>query len=312
MFRYHFKSIEETWSSVETDHFEPKQALMTIERDQWAHPAEFVLSLIGCAVGFGNVWRYPYIAYQNGGGAFLLPYFTVYLLVGIPLYYLEMCLGQFASIGVSKIFRVSRIWKGSIEWVSLSLNCNHSVPCLGLGWCICFQIFLSSIYYNMILGWVLIYLFDSFRKRLRWASCDNEWNTVSCRTLGQNNWMSNLLFLVRSGLQRRTQQSHVRFYQCRWIARTIVQWGKWPQLNTLSSCQTNRAPCMKVIMIYRRFVLKQSDSFEHFGLPTWRLSLSLLVAWILVYVCIFKGIKSSGKVSNDCCALDINRTTYSR
>ena len=85
---------------------------MKVERDQWDHPAEFVLSLIGCAVGFGNVWRYPYIAYQNGGGAFIIPYFTIYLLVGIPLYYMEMCLGQFASIGVSKVFRISRIWKG--------------------------------------------------------------------------------------------------------------------------------------------------------------------------------------------------------
>lgn len=82
------------------------------EREVWSNPLELVFSLIGCAVGFGNVWRYPYIAYQNGGGAFVIPYFIMYFVLGIPLYYLHLSLGQFAGVGLSKIFRLSRLWKG--------------------------------------------------------------------------------------------------------------------------------------------------------------------------------------------------------
>ena len=67
-----------------------------------------------------------------------------------------------------------------------------------------------------------------------------------------------------------------------------------------------------LILIDRRFVLKQSDSFENFGTPTWKLSLSLFLAWVLVYICIFKGIKSSGKVSGKSYALAIHCTIYLR
>lgn len=44
------------------------------ERANWGHPVEFILSCLNFALGLGNVWRYPYLAYRNGGGAFLIPY----------------------------------------------------------------------------------------------------------------------------------------------------------------------------------------------------------------------------------------------
>ncbi|CAF4340874.1 unnamed protein product, partial [Adineta steineri] len=67
------------------------------DREEWDRPIEFFLSLIGCSIGLGNVWRYPYIAFKNGGGAFIIPYFCVYFLIGTPLFFLEMSLGQFTS-----------------------------------------------------------------------------------------------------------------------------------------------------------------------------------------------------------------------
>ncbi len=49
--------------------------------------------------GLGNVWRFPFTAYENGGGAFLIPYICVLMLVGRPLYFMELALGQFSSAG---------------------------------------------------------------------------------------------------------------------------------------------------------------------------------------------------------------------
>ena len=53
--------------------------------------------------GLGNVWRFPFTAYENGGGAFLIPYICVLMLVGRPLYFMELALGQFSSAGQRRI-----------------------------------------------------------------------------------------------------------------------------------------------------------------------------------------------------------------
>ena len=67
---------------------------MQHEREQWGTRAGFLLAAIGSAVGLGNIWRFPYIAYDNGGGAFLLPYLVALLTAGIPLLVLEYSLGH--------------------------------------------------------------------------------------------------------------------------------------------------------------------------------------------------------------------------
>lgn len=62
------------------------------------------MSCIAMSVGLGNIWRFPFTAYENGGGAFLIPYIIVLIVVGRPLYYMEMALGQFSSKGNVKMF----------------------------------------------------------------------------------------------------------------------------------------------------------------------------------------------------------------
>ncbi len=64
------------------------------------------------SVGLGNVWRFPFVAYDNGGGAFLIPYFIVLIIIGRPLYFLEMVIGQFSSSGTVKIWNVAPLAKG--------------------------------------------------------------------------------------------------------------------------------------------------------------------------------------------------------
>ncbi len=60
------------------------------ERQQWDKPIEFLLSCIAMSVGLGNVWRFPYTAYSNGGGAFLIPYLVVLFFIGKPVSYTQV------------------------------------------------------------------------------------------------------------------------------------------------------------------------------------------------------------------------------
>jgi len=67
----------------------PEEEDEELDRGHWGSKAEFILSCIGFSVGIGNVWRFPYLAYKNGGGAFLVPYFILLIFVGKPMYYLK-------------------------------------------------------------------------------------------------------------------------------------------------------------------------------------------------------------------------------
>ncbi|CAF4053272.1 unnamed protein product [Adineta steineri] len=145
------------------------------DREEWDRPIEFFLSLIGCSIGLGNVWRYPYIAFKNGGGAFIIPYFCVYFLIGTPLFFLEMSLGQFTSSGSAAAFKMTRMFKG-------------------LGWATAINSFLVSIYYNIIIAWCLFYFFASFRSKLQWSDCGNWWNTERCANPETLNLMNSTLF----------------------------------------------------------------------------------------------------------------------
>lgn len=82
------------------------------EREKWDNGVEFLLSCIAMSVGLGNVWKFPSTAFRNGGGAFVIPYMIVLLVVGRPVYYLEMVMGQFSSRGSVKVYDVSPVLRG--------------------------------------------------------------------------------------------------------------------------------------------------------------------------------------------------------
>lgn len=82
------------------------------ERGNWSGRFDFVLSLLGYAVGLGNIWRFPYLCYRNGGGAFLMPFLLMMVIVGIPLFYMEASLGQFCSAGPLACWEFVPLFKG--------------------------------------------------------------------------------------------------------------------------------------------------------------------------------------------------------
>ena len=77
-------------------------------RDQWDSRLMFIITSIGAAVGLGNIWRFPYNAYEYGGGAFLIPYALVAVFVGFPIFVVEIALGQILQRGALDALRAVR------------------------------------------------------------------------------------------------------------------------------------------------------------------------------------------------------------
>ena len=109
------------------------------DRETWGSNLDFLLSIIGFAVDLANVWRFPYLCYKNGGGAFLIPYILMLTLGALPLFYMELILGQFHRQGPISVWRISPIFKGNKVGVEMKYkikNCRCRVLC-GFGCIFC-------------------------------------------------------------------------------------------------------------------------------------------------------------------------------
>ncbi|XP_034022307.1 solute carrier family 6 member 22, tandem duplicate 1 [Thalassophryne amazonica] len=201
-------------------------------RGQWSNKIEFLLAVAGQIIGLGNVWRFPYLCYKNGGGVFFFPYVLFLFTCGIPLFLLETAIGQYTNQG--------------------AITCFQKICPLfeGVGYGSQVVILYSSIYYIIILAWAFFYLFSSFKSELPWASCNNNWNTETCMEFDRKlfNW-------------------------------TIPQNATSP-----------------VREFWERRVLNITGSIHELGNIRWELALCLLLSWIICYFCVWKGVKSTGKV----------------
>ncbi|CAH1279682.1 unnamed protein product [Diabrotica balteata] len=122
-------------------------------RAEWSGKLQFFLSIIGYSVGLGNIWRFPYLCQQNGGGAFLIPFAIMLVLEGIPLFLIELGIGQKMRLGCLGVWSTIHPWLG------------------GIGIASCIVTFFVALYYNVIITWCFYYLFNSFQYPLPWESC---------------------------------------------------------------------------------------------------------------------------------------------
>lgn len=287
------------------------------ERGNWSGKLDFLLSCLGYAVGLGNVWRFPYLCFKNGGGSFLIPYFLMLAVIGIPTFLLELKIGQYSALGPVTLYsHLSPLFKG-LGFVNFISQC------------------FVGLYYNMIIAWTIYYFFASLTSELPWADCTNSYNDEvcfsfsgykECEELRLNRTAAgienNIIYLNRTCMQDPAQHSLVREDLWKW-------YGSEKKKN--SSCEEEECEMVRCIYTNTTYcdamegasnsinklfdipvklrksssgqyltksVLHESTSIEpaDFGTPLWKLTLCLLAAWIVIFLCLMKGIKSSGKV----------------
>ncbi|XP_055781473.1 sodium- and chloride-dependent transporter XTRP3A-like isoform X2 [Salvelinus fontinalis] len=183
---------------------------------------QFVLACLSYPVGLGNVWRFPYLCQIHGGGGFLIPYMLMLVLLGVPLFYMELAIGQKMRLGSIGAWRAISPYLGGVGLASVVTSMY------------------LCLYYNVINAWSFWYLFHSFQSVLPWAECP-----------------------VNSNLT-----GHVE--ECE--RATPTQY------------------------FFYRETLDISGSIEENGGIHMGQALCLLLAWIIVYLFIVKGVKSTGKV----------------
>ncbi|XP_027888611.1 sodium- and chloride-dependent GABA transporter ine [Xiphophorus couchianus] len=198
------------------------------QRPTWSGQLDFILATVGYAVGLGNVWRFPYLCYSSGGGAFIIPYLVMVFLCGIPLLFMEFAVGQYSHLGPVHAFaKICPLFKGvGLATVVIS--------------------FVFCTFYNVLMGWAFFYLFNSFRGTLPWSSCNNTWNVVGNCSSGF------------PGNATHLQSSSQQFFDHK--------------------------------------LLEKTSGIEEAGGLQWEVFGCLLLSWIIIYLCTFKGVKSTGKV----------------
>ncbi|XP_076069628.1 sodium-dependent proline transporter-like isoform X2 [Oratosquilla oratoria] len=215
------------------------------ERGHWGSKAEFLLSCIGLSVGIGNVWRFPYLAFENGGAVFLIPYIILLVLIGKPMYLMETAIGQYSQLGPLNVWRCAPVMYGvGVAMVVLSL--------------------LTAIYYNQLMAYSLFYLFASMAPEVPWAKCDPSWADESCFDVG----------LVTCSVLN------------------ITNPGPNDTCTTKTESSASQYWTNYVLEIEKEGLRGPGD----IGTLKWDLSLCLLLSWLTVFLCLMKGVKSSGKV----------------
>jgi NSS family neurotransmitter:Na+ symporter len=125
-------------------------------RESWASRFGFIMATAGFAIGLGNVWRFPYLTGESGGGAFVLVYLVLALLIGIPLFVAEISLGRKAQLTPIAGMQV--------------LTGKKLGPWNLIGWFGVIAAFLIQTYYFVLIGWVIAYMIKTLRGEFRSGS----------------------------------------------------------------------------------------------------------------------------------------------
>ncbi|WAR07900.1 SC6A3-like protein [Mya arenaria] len=208
-------------------------------REKWSGRFEFLLSVVGYTVGLGNIWRFPYFVKRNGGGVALIPFLLFLVTCGGPLYYIEVCLGQFSGKSPFNVWDICPLFRG-IGFVMVGLS------------------LLVIWYFGSCFAWIIYFLIHSFHSSLAWASCGQPWNTELCIDVSTNFTEKKLQLSSNMSDTFNFTTSATEFWENNVLARSRG-------IDDLGSVQLHLLGCQAL-------------------------------GWLIVFLCICKGVKSLGKV----------------
>ncbi|TKR92718.1 hypothetical protein L596_007315 [Steinernema carpocapsae] len=197
----------------------------------------------------------PFSFQTSVPGAFLIPYLLCSFIVGFPVLFLEMSIGQFARTGPATIFR------------------KLAPAFQGIGWGQSSMALLVAIYYNVIVAWTILYLFNIVIGRSGdWGRCDNDFNSPAC--------LSDL----------HTENCWKEYDENLW--KDMVYFNGTCQRD--SKGIKGASPSEEY---FDSYILLKSDSMNDFGGLNIKVMIALAVAWILTALCLIKGVKMIGRIS---------------
>lgn len=187
-------------------------------REVWNTRVGFILAAVGSAVGLGNIWRFSYAAYENGGGAFLIPYFIALLTAGIPLMILEFGMGSKFRGAAPMAFK----------------RAKKSFECIG--WWGVIASFIITTYYSVIMGWSLVYLVKAFT--LGWGSDTGAFFSENLLEISSGPWDFGgfapsvliglvvvwflIWFIEKKGVQKGIERANKVFMPLLWILLIVL------------------------------------------------------------------------------------------
>ena len=210
------------------------------------------------------MWRFPKLAYENGGGSFLIPYFVILFIIGKPMYYLELALGQFSQRGPVKLWNLCPFGYG-----------------VGIGQCIVSII--VAIYYNVILGYCLYYIFASFTSEVPWAKCSSEWGLYgdisadldTCFERGNENSCG-------GGDAANFKENSCQFAAKQYFDKVVLGIDKALTENQTETVDNGTATWTETVT----YALTEPGNI---GEIKWDITLCLLLSWTVVCLCLVKG-----------------------
>ena len=252
-----------------------------INRGEWGNHFEYFLTSLGLAVGLGNVWRFPYVVYTNGGGTFLIPYFLCLLFCGLPLFFMEMLLGQYAGTSCTKLYA-------------------QLIPGIrGLGYGMLAIPSMIALYYTVIMAWSFYYMFMGFRTTLPWKSCTSS-SLIDVATENCYSKFDNDLCDPDQTFWNKT---------CTFKSNFCDHFGF--SLADENSCSngTDNIPISDVTRriasseeFYKRKMLKQTsigdvDNWSNYGECQWEVLGCLALSWCIIALTLVRGMQSYGKLT---------------
>ncbi|XP_022105054.1 sodium- and chloride-dependent neutral and basic amino acid transporter B(0+)-like [Acanthaster planci] len=242
------------------------------ERGNWSHPLDFVLSCLGLAVGLGNLWRFPFLCYRNGGGAFLIPYFLSLAFAGMPMFFMEVNFGQYCSLGIMTCWRAFPILKGVSYGQFL----------------VCFYV---SITYGVVISYTFYYFFISFTSSLPWVGCGQPWNTPMCSDIVMDCFQVEGVITLDNEC---VPLKNLTEFELEELNITVSDPGNFSLENYNDPWKAMRkSPSEEYWM---GIVTQKSPKMNETGTIVWQLLLCLMCDYVITFLCQIKGVKSLGKV----------------